>query len=359
MCEDAYGGESRMSLLQELLMARGPGGEENEVRAICHREMVRYCDQVWTDPAGNLVAHIESESPAAADSAAVKVMAHLDEIAMIVKRVEDDGALRVVALGGANPVNFGVCPVDILANGKSLPGVLSFGSMHITAESPQGKDVQSGAVHWKDVHVVTRLSPQQLMSAGVRPGTRVVLSQHWRKLWRVNDAIAAHFMDDRAPVAAVIETAALLALRKAELQRDVYFVFTTMEEESNSGAMYAARSLPGDTTIAVEVAPVMPEYATRFCIDPVISTGDQKAYYTKAVAEQMQRAGVRSGFSPQFALLLDFASDASAALAGGASPQTGCIAIPTENTHGYEMVLPGAIGACAKTLCEYLLDVGG
>lgn len=359
MCEDSYGGNSRLSLLEALLMARAPGGQENEVRAIAHREMVKYCDRVWTDAAGNLIGLIESESPAATDSAAVKIMAHMDEIAMIVKRVEADGALRVVALGGANPVNFGVCPVDILVDDESLAGVLSFGSMHVTDESPQGKDVTSGAVQWKDVHVVTRLDEQQLLAAGVRPGTRVVLSRHWRKPWRVNDAIAGHFMDDRAPIAAVIEAAALLALRKGELQRDVYFVFTTMEEESNSGAMYAARSLPGDVCLAVEVAPVMPEYATRLSIDPVISTGDQKAYYTKSVAEQLQRAGVRAGFSPQFALLLDFASDASAALAGGACPQTGCIAIPTENTHGYEMVLPEAMGACARTLVEYLIDVGG
>lgn len=340
-------------LLDELLMARGPGGQENEVRAVCHGELIKYCDRVWTDAAGNLVGLIAGNAEI---GPAVKVMAHLDEIAMIVKRVEDDGALRVVALGGANPVNFGVCPVDILAETTVLPGVLSYGSMHITNESPQGKDVQTGAVHWKDVHVVTRMSREQLREAGVRPGTRVVLSQHWRQPWRVGDAIAAHFLDDRAPLAACIEAAALLAARKAELGCDVYLVFTTMEEESNSGAMFAARTLPGDVTIAVEVGPVMPEYATQLSIDPVISTGDQKAYYTRSVAEQLHRAGVRCGYQPQFALLLDFASDASAVLAAGVCPQSGCIAIPTENTHGYEMILAEGIGACARTLTQYLVD---
>ncbi|WP_448681124.1 M28 family peptidase [Pseudomonas nicosulfuronedens] len=340
-------------LLDELLLARGPGGQEDEVRAVCHGELVKSCDRVWTDPAGNLIGLIKG---ATANGPAVKVMAHLDEIAMIVKRVEADGALRVAALGGANPVNFGVCPVDILAEGGALPGVLSFGSMHVTSESPQGKDVQSGAVQWTDVHVVTRLDKEQLREAGVRPGTRVVLSRHWRQPWRVRDAIAAHFLDDRAPVAACIECAALLAARRHELGCDVYFVFTTMEEESNSGAMYAARTLPGDVTLAIEVAPVLPEYATQLTVDPVINTGDQKAYYTRAVAEQLYRAGVRSGYQPQYALLLDFASDASAVLASGICPQTGCLGIPTENTHGYEMVLADGISACARTLAQYLAD---
>lgn len=340
-------------LLDELLLARGPGGQEDEVRAVCHRELVKSCDRVWTDAAGNLIGLLDAGKP---QGPAVKIMTHLDEIAMIVKRVESDGALRVVALGGANPVNFGVCPVDILAEGQALPGVLSFGSMHITSESPQGKDVQTGAVTWQDVHVVTRLSAERLKAAGVRPGTRVVLSRHWRQPWRVGDAIAAHFLDDRAPLAACIEAAALTAVRREELDANVYFVFTTMEEESNSGAMYAARTLPGEVTIAVEVAPVMPEYATQLSVDPIISTGDQKAYYTRAVAEQLNRAGVRCGYQPQFALLLDFASDASAVLASGVCPQSGCLAIPTENTHGYEMVLADGISACARTLSQYLVD---
>ncbi|CAN7168881.1 M28 family peptidase [Aquipseudomonas alcaligenes] len=337
-------------------MARGPGGQETEVRAICRGELHKHCDRVWTDPGGNLIGIIETplrkQGISSVDS--IRVMAHLDEIAMVVKRVEENGTLRVVALGGANPVNFGVCPVDILAEQQVLPGVLSFGSMHATTESPQGRDVQTGAVNWQDVHVITRLSAEDLKSAGVRPGTRVVLSQHWRKPWRVGDAVAAHFLDDRAPVLACLQAAALVASRKQDLHCDVYFVFTTMEEESNAGAMYAARTLPGTTTIAVEVGPVMSEYGTQLSANPIISTGDMKAYYTRAVCEQLQHAAERCGFEPQFALLLDFASDASAVLSNGVSAQAGCIAIPTENTHGYEMILMEGITACARTLSEYL-----
>ncbi|WP_252275531.1 M28 family peptidase [Pseudomonas subflava] len=345
-------------LLEDLLMARGPGGQENEVRAVCHAELVKHCDGVWTDAAGNLIGLIRSPLRDSGISSleSMRIMAHLDEIAMIVKRVEPNGTLRVVALGGANPANFGMCPVDIMAEGASLPGVLSFGSMHATGESPQGNDVQTGAVKWQDVHVITRLSAEALIRAGVRPGTRVVLSRHWRAPWRVNDAIAAHFLDDRAPVAATLEAAALVASRKQELRCDAYFVFTTMEEESNAGAMYAARTLPGNVTVAVEVGPVLDEYGTELRVDPIVSTGDLKAYYTRGVAEQLQRAAERCGYAPQVALLLDFASDASAVLASGASAQAGCLAIPTENTHGYEVVLVDGITACARTLAQYLVD---
>ena len=355
--EQAADGETTANteaLLKRLLMARGPGGQEDEVRSICQEHLQRHCDETWTDPAGNVIGLIKGRNSSADANRAVRIMGHMDEIAMLVKRVEPDGTLRVVALGGANPVNFGVCPVDILGDEQILPGVLSFGSMHATTGSPQGQDVLSGAVQWKDVHIITRQDPQALQRMGIRPGTRVVLSQHWRTPFRVNDAIAAHFLDDRAPVVAMLQAVEQLQHWRSELPCDAYFVFTTLEEESNAGAMYAAAHLPGETTIAVEVGPVMSEYATQLKVDPIVNTGDQKGYYSRHVVTALATAAKDCGFDPQFALLVDFASDASAVMSSGISAHAGCLAIPTENTHGFELVVDGAIEACAATLVQYL-----
>ncbi|MHA3737141.1 M42 family peptidase [Pseudomonas sp. Eth.TT006] len=335
-------------------MAHGPGGQEDEVRAICQEHLSRYCDETWTDPAGNVIGLLKGRGSDTHTGSAIRIMGHMDEIAMVVKRVEPDGTLRVVALGGANPVNFGVCPVDILGDNDVLPGVLSFGSMHVTEGSPQGKDVMSGSVHWQDVHIITRKDPQTLQALGVRPGSRVVLSQHWRTPFRVGDATAAHFLDDRAPVTAMLQAVAQLSARREDLSCDAYFVFTTLEEENNAGAIYAASHLPGDTTIAVEVGPVMSEYGTVLSVNPIINTGDLKGYYSREVVMALAEAAKRCQLDPQFALLVDFASDASAAMGMGCSAKAGCLAIPTENTHGFELVVDGAIDACAATLVEFL-----
>lgn len=343
-----------LSLLEALLLARGPGGQEHEVRAICERALKAYCDEVSIDSAGNVLGLMRG--PAEADPRqAIRVMAHLDEIAMIVKHVRADGTLEVLALGGAQPVSFGVCPVDILGEQQVLPGVLSYGSMHNSGGTANGQDVLKGAVQWRDVYVVTRLTPEVLGQAGVRPGTRVVLSQHWRRPFKVHDCLAAHFLDDRAPLAAVIECARRLGQRRGELAQDVWFVLTTLEEESNAGAMYAASRLPGDTTLAVEVGPVLEEYGTRLSADPIINTGDQKGYYSRAVVQALEAAVRKAGYAPQVALLVDFASDASAVMSQGIDARAGCLAIPTENTHGFEMVLVEGIHACALSLVEYLL----
>ncbi|WP_122523644.1 M42 family peptidase [Pseudomonas viridiflava] len=342
------------SLLESLLMSYGPGGQEDEVRVLCKAELERHCDEVTVDRAGNVIGLLKAAQDSNPDEA-IKIMAHMDEIAMVVKLVNEDGTLLVEALGGAQPICFGVAPVDVLGDRNTCPGVLSFGSMHSSGSTSQSQDVLKGNVQWSDVHVVTRRTREQLAGEGIRPGTRVVLSRRWRAPWYLPDAIAAHFLDDRAPLLAVIHAAEGLRKRRNELRQDVWIVCTTLEEESNAGAMYAASRLPGDTVLAVEVGPVLEEYGTRLEDNPIISTGDQKGVYTRCVVDDLIAAAARAGYTAQVALLVDFASDASAVMSIGAAARAGCIAIPTENTHGYEIVTRGGIKACADTIIEYAL----
>ncbi|MBA1228895.1 M42 family peptidase [Pseudomonas viridiflava] len=346
--------DQRQSLLEALLLAYGPGGQEDEVRKLCKTELERHCDEVTVDRAGNVIGLIKAAHASDPDDA-ISVMAHMDEIAMVVKLVNEDGTLLVEALGGAQPICFGVAPVEVLGDTQRCPGVLSFGSMHSSGGTSQSRDVLKGNVQWSDVHVVTRRPREQLSALGIRPGTRVVLSKHWRAPWYLPDAIAAHFMDDRAPLLAVIQAAEELCKRRHELRQDVWIVCTTLEEETNAGAMYAASRLPGDTVLAVEVGPVLEEYGTRLEDNPIISTGDQKGVYTRCVVDDLIAAATRAGYDAQVALLVDFASDASAVMSIGAAARAGCIAIPTENTHGYEIITQGGIQACADTIVEYAL----
>ncbi|MDA0424668.1 M20/M25/M40 family metallo-hydrolase [Stutzerimonas frequens] len=353
------GNQEQLALLEELLLARGPAGQEEEVRQVCRRELERCCDAVWQDAADNLVGRIKAVgvAPDEAERQTTRIMAHQDEIAMVVKRIDPDGRLRVAALGGAFPVNFGMCPVDVMGDTGTVAGALSFGTMHGTSESSQSMHVLQGNVQWNDVHVITRYSKAELGELGVRAGTRVVLSRHWRKPFQIRDCIAAHFLDDRAPVVAALVAARRLAARREELHGDVLIVLTTNEEETNSGAQYAARTLPGALCIALEVGPIAAEYDTRLALDPIVLTGDEKGYYTKRVSDGLLRAASRCGYCPQPALMPGFASDASAVLGSGSAPQAGCLAIPTENTHGYEVIMQDAMQACAETLVEYLVSL--
>ena len=72
-------------LLDELLRTYGPCGEEAAVRDVVRRELEPLADEVSVDPAGNLVALMHGTDRSVP---AVRVMAHLDELSMMVKRID-------------------------------------------------------------------------------------------------------------------------------------------------------------------------------------------------------------------------------------------------------------------------------
>jgi len=45
-------------------MARGPGGQEDEVREICLQTITPLCDETWVDAAGNVIGLIKGKRKA-------------------------------------------------------------------------------------------------------------------------------------------------------------------------------------------------------------------------------------------------------------------------------------------------------
>ena len=122
-----------------------------------------------TDAAGNIVLRI----PGRDSGELVAILAHKDEIGAMVKRIDDGGRLAVSKVGGSFPWVWGEGPVDVLGDRDQLTGVLSFGSRHISDESPN-KEQTEKAVRWRDAWVETMRDEAALAAAGVRPGSRVV-----------------------------------------------------------------------------------------------------------------------------------------------------------------------------------------
>jgi putative aminopeptidase FrvX len=340
-------------LLQELLLTYGPCGQEDAVRDVCRRELAPLADETWTDPAGNLIGLIRG-----GDAPPVRVMAHMDELSMIVKRIEPDGSMAVTQLGTMYPGNFGLGPVALLGDNETLCGVLTLGSEHTTSESHRiwqtKPDKGDKAMDWTDVYVFTGREPEALAAAGVHPGTRVCIHQTKRTLIEFGDYIGCYFMDDRAAVTALLRAARMLSERSAPPPGDVYLVFTTNEEIGGIGGSHASRCLPGDLTIALEVGPAEAEYQTTCAGGPIIAYSDASCVYDKTVADALMRIAAERGLSPQAAVLGAFESDASHAKAGGLAAQAALICLPTLSTHGYEVMRRGAIDAVTAVVVDLL-----
>src|ERR1700744_3058810 len=282
--------ESTDGLLQELLWTYGPCGQEDAVREVCARELEPFVDDLWTDEAGNLIgylrggqgdgddargtSHRHRSASSAGPGTATRVMAHMDELSMLVKRVEPDGALHLAQLGTMYPGNFGLGPVAVLGEHETLTAVLTLGSEHTTQESPRiwetKPDQGDRALDWDHVYVFTGRTPEDLAAAGVHAGTRVCVDRSKRDLVEFGDYVGAYFLDDRAAVTALLRAARLLRDRGQPPANDVYLVFTTNEEIGGVGGSYASATLPGTLTIALDVGPTEREYATTVTGGPIV-----------------------------------------------------------------------------------------
>src|SRR3977135_1549266 len=105
--------------LLELLATYGPCGQEVAVRGVGRRERGPLVDEVWVDAAGNLVGLIRGADDTG-DAPVVRVMAHMDELSMLVKRIEPDGSLHVTQLGTMYPGNFGLGPGEVMRDPATL-----------------------------------------------------------------------------------------------------------------------------------------------------------------------------------------------------------------------------------------------
>lgn len=360
-------------LLQELLWTYGPCGQEDVVRAICARELEPVVDDMWIDDAGNLIGFVGAATGSGTDTeqnrhrwtpttgpgTGTRVLAHLDELSMLVKRIEPDGSLRVTQLGVMYPGNFGLGPVAVLGDNETFTAVLTHGSEHTTKESPRiwetKPDQGDRALDWQHVYVFTGRNQEQLEAAGVHAGTRVCVDRSKRTLVDVGDYIGCYFLDDRAAVTALLRAARLLRDRGLRPAVDAYLVFTTNEEIGGIGGCYASATLPGTLTLALEVGPTEEEYETTVCGGPIVGYSDALCVYDKDIADRLMRTAADRGLAPQAAVLGAFESDASRAKAGGLTPRAGLLCLPTLSTHGFEVITRGAIDAMAAIVADFLV----
>jgi putative aminopeptidase FrvX len=358
-------------LLQELLWTYGPVGQEDAVRAVCARELEPFVDDMWTDDAGNLIGYVAASASAsdagardhrhrtaAGPGTATRVLAHMDELTMLVKRVEPDGTLHLTQLGTMYPGNFGLGPVAVLGRHQMLTAVLTLGSEHTTKESPRiwetKPDQGDRAMDWQHVYVFTGRSPEELAAAGVHAGTRVCVDRSKRDLVEMGDYVGAYFLDDRAAVTALLQAARLLRERGKRPAADVYLGFTTNEEIGGVGGSYVSATLPGNLTLALEVGPTEREYTTSVTGGPIIGYSDALCVYDKDIADRLMDIATDRGLSPQPAALGAFESDASHSKASALTPRAGLLCLPTLSTHGYEVIARRAIDDMAAIVVDFL-----
>jgi putative aminopeptidase FrvX len=227
--------------LKELLRTAGISGLESGVAAKIAEALRHYTDEVRIDRVGNLIAKVPGQGPEPRPT--VMLAAHMDEIGLMVSKIEKGGFLRVTAIGGVDPRT--QVAQEVLVHGRNGVYVGVVGTMppHLTSPAERGK-----AAPLEELFVDLGM-PEEMVRENVRLGDMVTIRREPLEL--PFDRIAGKSLDNRASVAAVLECLDLL--RRIGHQADVWVVATVQEERGGIGAETASYGLEPDVAIAIDV----------------------------------------------------------------------------------------------------------
>ncbi|SEF06812.1 Putative aminopeptidase FrvX [Rhizobiales bacterium GAS188] len=242
------------ALLSELMLIPGLSGHERRVRCRLAAKLKTLGLSSRSDRLGNLIATIEGDS----GRPSVMLFAHMDQLGLIVRKIEANGLLLVERLGGVPEKALPSQEVLLcIAEGKDVPGVIANKSHHATTP-----DEKYRVVPYPELYVDAGFaSAAEVFAAGIDIGTPVVYAPNVVAL--AGDRVAGTSVDDRAACAVVIEVAR--ALLSKPRRPTTHIVFSVQEEFNLRGAVTAGEALSPDIAIQLDLvlATDTPDMASR------------------------------------------------------------------------------------------------
>jgi endoglucanase len=215
------------ALIKKLVETPGPSGFEDEIRKAVLEHIKEHVDDIQVDALGNLIARKGTRQP---DGLRIMLSAHIDEIGLMVKHVDDNGFLRFINIGGVSPLT--------CVGGR----VLFMNGTH-------------GVIGWEKLEAGKTPTLDQLfidVGATSREDCPVKVGDvcgFERPFMELGDRLVAKSMDDR--IAAVVAIEAIRAIQQTP--HELYFVFSVQEEVGLRGAITAAYGVDPDLGLAIDV----------------------------------------------------------------------------------------------------------
>lgn len=279
--------------LMDLMMVPGLSGHEDRVRRAVRDRLKKIGVDSTSDTLGNLVAHFPGEGPS------IMLFAHMDQLGFFVRRIEENGLIRLERMGGVPERALAAQEVLIcVGEGRDVPGIIANKSHHATTPAENYQ-----VIPYADLYVDTGLpSAAKVEAAGIRIGSPVVYALHAAVL--ANGRIAGASVDDRAGCAVLLEMARLLKDRKSG--PPVHLAFTVQEEFNLRGAQPLAQKLQPDIAIQIDLmlATDTPDTAARGEVE--LGGGPGMSLYT------FHGRGTLNGVIPHPAMVHLFETTASA-----------------------------------------------
>ncbi len=226
-------------LLKKLSESTGVSGNENEISKFVYSLFSKYADEITVDPLGNIIClkRGEANSPNK-----VMLAAHMDEIGLMVKEIDEKGFIKFTNIGGIDQRTL-LCQEVIIHGQRKVFGVIGAKPPHLTTKEERDK-----AIKIEELVIDTGFDKKQLDEL-INIGDFITIKRKANFL--LNDWVTGKAMDDRAGVAAMY--LCLQELQKSKHNADVYCVATVQEEVGTRGAITSTYGINPQIGIAIDV----------------------------------------------------------------------------------------------------------
>ena len=286
------GGRLRTDL-GELMLIPGLSGHEGRVRRHIATALAGIGLSTSTDRLGNLIATIAGSGK----GPSVMLFTHMDQLGLVVRKIEASGLVRVERLGGvpekalpAQAVLFSI------GEGRDVPGLIANKSHHATTPEEKFR-----VLPYSELYVDAGFdSADAVRAAGIDIGTPVVYAPRFVEL--ASGRVAGTSVDDRAGCAVLLEMARRFKAKPPATT--VHLVFSVQEEFNLRGAVTAAQALAPDVAVQIDLilATDTPDMAGRG--DVTLGGGPAMSLYS------FHGRGTLNGTIPHPALVRLFAETA-------------------------------------------------
>ena len=332
--------------LRQASKVPGVTGNEGAIAAFVAEAFRPYADEISVTPLNCVIAHKKGSGPK------VMICAHLDEIGMMVSKIEEDGCLRLQRVGGVDPRVLPGMRVRVFTKDGERMGVVGATPPHLL------KDEERKNNYTFDNLFVDMGMPAKSVRETVRVGDTVCFESRYVPL--LNGRVSTKTADDRACVAIMLEAAQRLQSMRHEA--DLYFVATCQEEIGSYGALTAGYALAPDYGVAFDVChadtPGAPANSTSRITSLVSSKGPFiQPYLEKKLEETAKNNGVelQIAVDPR-----DTSTDADELSTVRAGVPTVLLSLPIKYMHtNVETLDTHALHEGARLLAHYLADING
>ena len=223
-----------LETLKTLCALNGPSGYEDAVRDYLKKEAEPYADQMTVLPNGSLIVFKRGKTQLRHK---LMLCAHMDEVGMVVSKIEEDGFLRFQFVGGVD--RRVVIGKKVFVGDEKHPGIIGMKPIHLT-EDGEEKTVPKRKELYIDIGAENKKEAEEMTFLGDYVNFQSDVTE------LPNGYIRMKAIDDRIGCAILLETL------KKELPVDCWFAFTVQEEIGGRGAHASAHYIQPDICLIVE-----------------------------------------------------------------------------------------------------------